>query len=74
MARPVVANVRGLYPFAVTRARDGKMNRMIALAAVLGARPDKQACTGDLVDAVLAEDIPRLRRLLVAAGIDFSSD
>lgn len=67
---PVVANADGLYPFAVTKTRDGRMNRMIALAAVLKAKPETHPCKDALLAAVLADDILRLRGVLAAAGVD----
>jgi hypothetical protein len=70
---PVVARAAGLYPFAVTRDRDSRMNRMIALAAVLKARPDLHHLKEELLSAILVDDIPLLRRTLTAAGLDFGN-
>jgi hypothetical protein len=71
---PVRAQAGGLYPFAVTRERDGRMNRLIALDRVLKNRGELQAVKGELLSAVLDGDIPRLRVILSAAGLDIGSD
>ena len=71
---PVRASARGLYPFAVTPARNGRMRRLIALDEVLKRRQDVRPLKEALLSAVLDGNIPRLRTLLQAAGIDFESD
>jgi hypothetical protein len=46
------------------------MNRMIALAAVLKAKPETHPVKEALLAAVLTDDIPQLRSVLVAAGVE----
>lgn len=67
---PVIASAEGLYPFAMTRTRDGKMNRIVALARVLKAKPEIHLHKETLLGAVLADDIPQLRSMLAAAGVE----
>lgn len=71
---PVRAAARGLFPFAVTSARDDRMHRLIALDHVLKNHANLRAVKSELLSAVLDSDISRLRALLKAAGVDPTSD
>ena len=66
---PVVAGASGLYPMAVTPQRDHRMRGIVALDRLLKDRPDAHAFKSDLLSAVLADDIARVRVLLEGAGI-----
>lgn len=71
---PICASASGLYPFAVTPKRDDRMRRMIALDRALKARAELQAIKGELLSSVLEANIPRLRALVGAAGVDIEGD
>ncbi len=70
---PICAGARGLYPFAVTRNRDDRMNRLIALDHALKSRTELQSIRVELLTAVLDYDMVLLRNLLGAAGVEIAS-
>lgn len=67
---PVCASARGLFPVAVTSERDSRMRRLIALVHLMNNRHEVQPIRSDLMSALLAQDLPQLRRLLGVAGVD----
>lgn len=71
---PVVSGAQGLHPFAVTSDRDRRMQRMIALTHVLKNHPETAARKDELIQAVLAEDIPTLKRMLNDFGLPAGPD
>lgn len=71
---PVMAGTEGLYPMAITPKRDGRMRRLIALANLLQNDPRVQARKTDLLAALLLDDVPTIKTILIAQGIDVGSD
>ena len=71
---PVKSSATGLHPFAITARRDGRMRRMVALMHILRNRPETSSKRDGLLEAVLAEDIPLLKRLLAEVGLPCGPD
>lgn len=64
----------GLFPAAVTPERDSRMRRLIALDHALRNQPEVLPIRRDLMNAVLASDIPGIRELLRSVGLEPGSD
>jgi len=62
--------VRGLFPMAITKDRDGRMNRVIALAKMTERDERFQRHSVELLAAILTEDIAAIRYLLAKLGFD----
>lgn len=62
--------VRGLFPMAITKDRDGRMNRVIAVAKMTERDERFQRHGVELLAATLAEDIAAVRSLLAKLGFD----
>ena len=65
---------KGLFPAAVTPERDSRMRRLIALDHALRNQPEVLPIRRDLMNAVLASDIPGIRELLRSVGLEPGSD
>lgn len=64
----------GLYPMAITRKRDVRMNRMVALAALVKRYERLVPRKAELLAAILAGDIDVARKLLADSGIGSDAD
>lgn len=67
---PDRAKADGFYPVAITPKREGRMRRVIALARLLERDRRAEPRRGNLITAVLAEDVPTIVQILAALGID----
>ena len=71
---PVCASARGLFPVAVSSERGDRMRRLIALGHLVKSRRDVESIKSELLNALLAYDLPQLRILLGAGGSDLGAD
>ena len=69
LALPAHCRVEDLYPVAVTKERYGRMQRVVALGALSEKHAEVRARSATLIDAVLRDDVDRLKQELDATGL-----
>lgn len=71
---PVGLAAERLYPMAVTKEREGRMKRLVALATLLSRDERLMPHKADLLTAILAEDIDIVRKILANRRIGGEAD